>query len=136
MVDKFREDFVLPSLLSGIIQKGKSISKEVIMAKAAQSREKEIKLDDDGYLEDINCWDVNVAEYLAKEEGIEELTSQHWKIITAIRLHYERSGVSPLCREIEKTTGFSKKEFYRLFPSGHIRGAYKVAGLPKPAGCN
>lgn len=106
------------------------------MASTAKSHEKKLALDEDGFLLDVNSWDVNVAEHLAKMEGIDRLTSEHWKLITAIRLYYERNGVSPLCRDILKETGFTKKEMYRLFPSGHLRGAYKLAGLPKPAGCN
>jgi len=96
---------------------------------------KTIELDEDGYLVNIDDWDVKVAEYLAEREGI-ELTPEHWKIITAIRIYYERTGTSPLCGKILKDFGLSKKDLYRLFPSGHIRGAYKLAGLPKPSGCN
>ncbi|MEW6410641.1 MAG: TusE/DsrC/DsvC family sulfur relay protein [Nitrospirota bacterium] len=97
---------------------------------------KKLKLDEDGYLLNIDSWDINVVEYLARMEGIKELTNEHWKLITAIRLYYERTGMSPQCREILKETGLTKKDMYRLFPSGHLRGAYKLAGLPKPAGCN
>ncbi len=106
------------------------------MAATVKHYDKKIELDDDGYLVNIDSWDVNIAEQLAKMEGIEILTSEHWKLITAIRLYYERNGVSPLCRDIIKETGYTKKKVYELFPSGHIRGAYKLAGLPKPSGCN
>lgn len=97
--------------------------------------EKAIELDEDGYLLNIDDWDIKVAEYLAEREGI-KLTAEHWRIITAIRLYYERTGTSPLCGKILRELGLSKKDMYSLFPSGHIRGAYKLAGLPKPTGCN
>lgn len=103
---------------------------------ATTYEERELVLDEDGFLREIDKWNVNVAEQLARMEGINEMTVEHWKLITAIRCHYERTGVSPRCREILKESGFTKEDMYRLFPSGHIRGAYKLAGLPKPAGCN
>lgn len=105
------------------------------MATTPEYREKKLELDDDGYLLNIDTWNIGVAEQLAAREDI-QLAVEHWKLITAIRLHYERTGSSPRCRDILKETGFTKQDMYRLFPSGHIRGAYKVAGLPKPAGCN
>lgn len=98
------------------------------------SHAEKIELDEDGYLQDIDAWDVRVVEYLAKKEGIEKLEGDHWKLIAAIRFYYDKNGVSPLCRDILKETGFTKKDVYRLFPTGH-RGAYKLAGLPKPPEC-
>jgi tRNA 2-thiouridine synthesizing protein E len=76
-------------------------------------------------------WNLNVAEQLAREEGIEKLTGKHWKLITAIRFHYERYGESPLCRDILIEAGFTNE----LFPPLGYRSAYKVAGLPKPIEC-
>lgn len=105
------------------------------MATTVKFREKELELDEDGYLKNIDVWDVRVAEHLAKIEGIKELTGEHWKLITAIRFHYEKYGESPLCRDILKEAGFTKKDMYKLFhPSGY-KSAYKLAGLPKPIEC-
>lgn len=95
--------------------------------------ERELQLDESGYLMDINSWDVNVVERLAELEGI-ELKAEYWKLITAIRLHFERTGQSPLCRDILRDTGFTKAQVYEMFASGH-RSAYKLAGLPKPPEC-
>ncbi len=103
-------------------------------AKKDASHGEKIELDEDGYLQDVDNWDIKVVEYLAKTEEVKELTAEHWKFITAIRFYYEKNGVSPLCRDILKQTGFTKKDMYRLFPTGH-RGAYKLAGLPKPPEC-
>jgi TusE/DsrC/DsvC family sulfur relay protein len=68
-------------------------------------------------------------------EGIEELTGEHWKLITTIRLHYERLQESPLCRDIQMRSGFTKQDMYRLFPPHGYRTAYKLAGMPKPIEC-
>ncbi len=105
------------------------------MTTALESQAKNLELDEDGYLRDIDTWDVRVAEQLAKLEGVGELTAEHWKLITAIRLHYERNKVSPLCRDILIEAGYSKMDMYRLFPSLGYRSAYKLAGLPKPVEC-
>jgi TusE/DsrC/DsvC family sulfur relay protein len=39
--------------------------------------------------------------------------------------------VCRLCKE----TGYDLKRVFELFPSGPVKGACKVAGLPKPTGC-
>ncbi len=105
------------------------------MTTAVESSEKRLELDEDGYLRDIDTWDVRVAEQLAGMEGVGALTGEHWKLITAIRLHYERNRVSPVCRDILIEAGFTKADMYRLFPSLGYRTAYKLAGLPKPVEC-
>lgn len=105
------------------------------MTTTARIHEKELGRDEDGYLVNIDGWNLNVAEQLAREEGIEELTGKHWKLITAIRFHYERYGESPLCRDILVEAGFTKMDMYELFPPLGYRSAYKVAGLPKPIEC-
>lgn len=80
-------------------------------------REKNLELDVDGYLQNLDSWNVSVADQLAQREGIEELTGEHWKLIAAIRLHYERTGMSPLCRDVIREAGFTKDDTYRLFPT-------------------
>ncbi|GAB4412261.1 MAG: TusE/DsrC/DsvC family sulfur relay protein [Thermodesulfovibrionales bacterium] len=104
------------------------------MAATIEAHGKGIELDEDGYLQNIDSWNINVAEYLAGIEGI-ELTAEHWRLITAIRLYYERNGASPLCGDILRETGFTKKDLYRIFPSSGYRTACKLAGLPKPPEC-
>lgn len=105
------------------------------MTTAVESIQKKLEMDEDGYLKNIDTWDVRVAEQLAGMEGVGELTGEHWKLITAIRLHYERNRVSPVCRDILIESGFTKTDMYRLFPSLGYRTAYKLAGLPKPIEC-
>ncbi|MBI3813530.1 MAG: TusE/DsrC/DsvC family sulfur relay protein, partial [Nitrospinae bacterium] len=39
---------------------------------------KTYQADEDGYLADINEWNKEVAEHLAKEEGV-EMTEAHWE---------------------------------------------------------
>lgn len=105
------------------------------MEKTLLHRDKKLELDDDGYLKDIDNWDVNVAEEFAKLDNVGELTGEHWKLITAIRFHYERGKESPLCRDIQIESGYTKQDMYRLFPPHGYRTAFKLAGLPKPIEC-
>lgn len=105
------------------------------MTTTAKIRERKFELDEDGFLLNIDDWDVNVAEQLARKEGIKELTGAHWKLIAALRLHYERYGESPLCRDILIEAGYTKMDMYKLFPHLGYRSAYKLAGLPKPTEC-
>lgn len=96
---------------------------------------KELMLDEDGFLQDVEEWTPEVAAALANEEGIVLLTSDHWRIIDFLRDYYAGNGVAPSVRRLVKSTGYSTEEIYKLFPSGPGKGACKVAGLMKPTGC-
>lgn len=94
-----------------------------------------IEVDEDGFLCDPERWNESVAEALAEEEDIEELTEEHWNVMNYLRDYYIKFGVAPMIRKLCKETGFKLKKIYDLFPSGPAKGACKLAGLPKPTGC-
>ncbi len=96
---------------------------------------KSVELDEDGFIVNLDEWSEEVAVYLAKEEGVEELTEDHWKLINYLKQYFAEYGIAPMVRKMTKESGFSLKEIYDLFPSGPAKGACKVAGLPKPTGC-
>ncbi|MFA9454104.1 MAG: TusE/DsrC/DsvC family sulfur relay protein [Candidatus Aminicenantaceae bacterium] len=97
---------------------------------------KAIALNDDGFLNDPNEWDEEVARALAKaEEGLDVLTEEHWNVIKYIRGYYEEKEMAPMVRKVCKNSGYSLKHIFELFPSGPAKGACKLAGLPKPDGC-
>jgi TusE/DsrC/DsvC family sulfur relay protein len=97
---------------------------------------KQLELNEEGFLTDPQQWDKQVAEALAKaQEGIENLTPEHWAIIEFIRNHFLQTNLAPMVRSICKTTGLPLRRIYELFPSGPAKGACKIAGLPKPDGC-
>ena len=93
-----------------------------------------IALDEDGFLEDPNQWDEEVANAIAATEDV-ELTDEHWAIINYLRDYYAEFGVAPMVRKMLRDTGKSNAEIYELFPSGPGKGACKIAGLMKPTGC-
>jgi TusE/DsrC/DsvC family sulfur relay protein len=95
-----------------------------------------LQLNDDGFLLEPKEWNKNVALVLAREqEGLAELTENHWKVIDYIRNYYLEKEMAPMVRKMCKNTGLSLKDIFSLFPSGPAKGACKLAGLPKPDGC-
>ena len=94
-----------------------------------------LEVDEDGFIQEPDRWNEEVAAALAKTEGVEDMTEEHWKLVNYLRDYYLQFGVAPMIRKLCKQTGFSLKEVYELFPSGPAKGACKVAGLPKPTGC-
>ncbi|MGM0418862.1 MAG: TusE/DsrC/DsvC family sulfur relay protein [Thermodesulfobacteriota bacterium] len=92
-------------------------------------------VDEDGFLDDFNNFTEDWVEYVKKEEGIDELTDEHWKVIEILQDYYKKNGIAPMVRVLSKLTGFKLKYIYELFPSGPGKGACKMAGLPKPTGC-
>jgi tRNA 2-thiouridine synthesizing protein E len=95
----------------------------------------ECPLDEDGFLQEPDLWSEKVAEDFAKDEGIDSLTDDHWKVINYLREYYLKNKIAPMVRRLCKETGFNVKQIYELFPSGPAKGACKLAGLPKPTGC-
>jgi len=97
---------------------------------------KKYETTEEGFLAHPEEWQDDVAAALAQQaEGIERLTAEHWAVIRYIRDYYLENNLAPMVRKICKTTGFTLKHIYELFPSGPAKGACKLAGLPKPDGC-
>ena len=92
-------------------------------------------VDEDGFIDDFNNWDEGWMGYCKTQEGIEELTDEHKKVVDTLQEYYKKNGIAPMVRILSKTTGFPLKRIYELFPSGPGKGACKMAGLPKPTGC-
>jgi TusE/DsrC/DsvC family sulfur relay protein len=95
----------------------------------------QLEIDEDGFIQEPDKWNEGVAADLAKTEGVNDLTEEHWKVVKYLREYYVEFGVAPMIRKLCKETGFKLKEIYELFPSGPAKGACKLAGLPKPTGC-
>ncbi|MEN8194153.1 MAG: TusE/DsrC/DsvC family sulfur relay protein [Bacteroidota bacterium] len=96
---------------------------------------KTLELDTDGNLANHSDWNEEIAQELAKTEGIEELNEQHWLVINFMRKVYEEKGDAPSIRKLTKESGVNTKELYALFPKGPAKKSARIAGLPKPKGC-
>ncbi len=94
-----------------------------------------LDIDEDGFIQEPERWNEDVALALAKTEGVDEMTDDHWKLVNYLREYYLEFGIAPMIRKLCKATGFKLNKVYELFPSGPAKGACKVAGLPKPTGC-
>lgn len=102
---------------------------------------KSVEIDEEGYLTNINDWDRDIAEVLAKSENL-AMTDNHWEVIDFLRDYYQEYQIAPAVRVLTKAIGKklgpdkgNSKYLYELFPYGPAKQACKVAGLPKPTGC-
>lgn len=93
----------------------------------------EIDVNEEGYLLDFSQWNKEIGDCLAKECDI-EMTDKHWEVIDYI--HDKYNNEEPLSiRGIKKSGVINIKEFYALFPSGPLKKATLIAGIPKPKSC-
>ena len=96
---------------------------------------REIEFDEQGFMADYTQWDKDVANALASEIGINELTDRHWQVIEFCRSDFETQGDAPTLRRITQQADVPTKELYQLFPKGPAKKVAYVAGLKKPSGC-
>jgi tRNA 2-thiouridine synthesizing protein E len=97
--------------------------------------------DDEGYLQNLDDWNEEVAEHIAKMENI-EMNDARWEVVYFLKEYYEKYKIAPmikiLLKEMKKKFGPEKgnnKYLYELFPAGPAKQACKIAGLAKPTGC-
>jgi tRNA 2-thiouridine synthesizing protein E len=91
--------------------------------------------DYDGFLKTLSSWTPATAEALAREHDIGPLTDDHWRVIEFVREYYKAYGKGPPVVKIHKHTGLTSEQICNLFPCGMVKGAYRLAGLPRPPGC-
>ncbi len=94
---------------------------------------KQIQVNEEGYLANFSEWNKEVGEAIAVEAAI-DLSPKHWEVINYIQDEFKKE--SPLSiRKIGKSGVVDIKEFYALFPNAPLKTATKIAGIPKPASC-
>ena len=97
-------------------------------------------LNEDGFVVDPNIWTRELAEHMARKDGL-TLTEDHWEIINYLRSYFERYQIAPmvkiLVREIGKmgTDKGGVPYLLQLFPEGLAKQACRYAGLPRATGC-
>jgi len=94
-----------------------------------------VDVDDQGFLADFDRWTEDVAAALAADEGIAELTADHWTVIGYLREFQARKGAAPMIRVLCRGTGMTLQRIYDLFPGGPAKCACRIAGLPRPDSC-
>ncbi|MGA9269625.1 MAG: TusE/DsrC/DsvC family sulfur relay protein [Lutimonas sp.] len=93
----------------------------------------QVNVSEEGYLEDMDQWNENIAKEIANEVGI-ELTDKHFEVLNYLREKTE-AGESLTIRKVGKSGITDIKGLYKLFPKGPLKFSSKIAGIPKPASC-
>jgi len=94
-----------------------------------------VDVDAEGFLTDPEQWNEGIAQAIAHENGVPELTDRHWLVVRYMRERYLETGTAPSIRALGKESGVPVKELYELFPKCPAKLAAKIGGIPKPRGC-
>jgi tRNA 2-thiouridine synthesizing protein E len=86
--------------------------------------------DAEGFLIDHQLWSEEMAQDLARDEGVGELTDQHWQVLRHIRERYLSLGALPNMRLVCRATGIPRHKIHHLF--GSCISIWRIAGLPDP----
>lgn len=104
---------------------------------------KTIELSEAGWLLNLDEWSEELAAEIATNEKVPELTEEHWNIINMAREYFTDNGTvaeprlfSKMMKKQYGADRSSQKYIYSLFPTGLIKCANKIAGLPRPKGCS
>lgn len=97
-----------------------------------------LEVDFEGYVVDPSQWTEEVAEALARQEGV-VLTEEHWVVIRFMREYYEQHHIAPDARHVMKHLAEFKgagkagrNDLFVLFPYGYVKQACKIAGMRRP----
>ena len=105
--------------------------------------DKTISTGNNGFLNDPNRWEPDVASAMAAIDGV-TLTEPHWEVLGFLRDYYAVYEIAPddriLIKSLGKRLGASKGSkayLLALFPGTPAETACRYAGLPKPirGGC-
>ncbi len=96
--------------------------------------DREVHVDEEGFMTEYDEWDEDLAKALAANIGI-ELTEAHMAAIRFLREDYKENGVTPTLRRVTNEGGIPTKELFNLFPKKPAKKMAYIAGVPKPAGC-
>ncbi|TSA08876.1 MAG: TusE/DsrC/DsvC family sulfur relay protein [Deltaproteobacteria bacterium] len=98
-------------------------------------KDKQFEINIEGYLKTFDSWTAEFSRAIAKQEGIEDLTDEHWLIIEYVRNYYAKRGIAPMILKLQRDLKISIWRIHELFPTTSERAICKIAGLPKPTGC-
>ncbi len=96
--------------------------------------DREVTVDDEGFMTVYDEWDDELAVSLATNIGI-DLTDDHWKVIKFLRSDFTDKGETATLRRVATVGEVPTKDLFKLFPKKPARKMAYVSGLPKPAGC-
>lgn len=99
---------------------------------------KEIETTDSGFLVNVEDWNKEIAEEIARQEKV-ELTDRHWDLINFLRDEFiNNAGNQPNTRNLVKAMSktwndksVNAKTLYDLFPGDPSKQGGRIAGLPE-----
>lgn len=91
-----------------------------------------IRLDEAGFLVDLNDWNEEVAAALARKEGIDALSAAQLDIIRFMREYFLKYKVFPILNNVCRIAHQPKECVNEQFIDPER--AWKIAGLPKQDG--
>ena len=99
------------------------------------------ELDEEGFLIDPQRWNPNIAELIARSEGI-VMEDLEWGVIHSLRNFYAKTDIVPLSRafvklvreDVDSSIGNSL-DLMKIFGQSPAKTAAKIAGLPKNSIC-
>ena len=94
---------------------------------------REIEVNEEGYLVDFTQWDREVCECIADECNI-VMTERHYDVVKYLQDKHKNEDPLSI-RGIKNSGVINIKEFYELFPGGPLKISTKIAGIPKPKSC-
>jgi TusE/DsrC/DsvC family sulfur relay protein len=94
-----------------------------------------VERDTEGFLVHSDQWSEELADVLARESGIGELTPRHWVVIRSMRTAFLDHGSLPWVQMLSKVSEIPCEQLYELFPHSPSRLVTKIAGIPKNRAC-
>lgn len=92
---------------------------------------KDIELDEEGFLSDTEDWDEEVAKAIAAQEGIDHLDDEQLDIVKFLRDYHKKYQNFPILKYVCKKVHASSADcIHEQFSNPMV--AWKIAGLPKP----
>ncbi len=92
----------------------------------------DVEMDTEGFLQNPDEWNERIAQWLAKQEGLDELNEARWQVIYALRQYYQTHQHVPnfkeLCESAQQPDHYCME---RLFDNNGSK-AWRIAGLPNP----
>ena len=96
--------------------------------------DKNIMIDDAGFLVNLEDWDEQLAQILANREGVGKLNDEHMEIVKFMRTYYKKYQafliLNYVCKNIHQPKECVSEEFI------NPEKAWRIAGLPKLSGVN
>lgn len=97
-----------------------------------ESHGRQIDIDDKGFLTKMDDWDEEVAQAIAKNEGLPTLTEEQMTIIKFLRDYYATFSSFPILNYVCKHTHQPRQCVNEQFVNPEK--AWRIAGLPPLSG--